>query len=184
MRPIRSMSRILKLALPTTLTLALVACHGSSPTSPSGAAKLEVRMTDAATDAVSELNVHITGLTVKPKDGPVMQIAGDVGTVDLLKLQGTSKLLATADVPPGDYEFVQVELSPDGSNVVEKTGLQISVALASNEVKVLGGFTVSADQTTSVLLDFKADQSLRLEGNGTWLLTPVIVQASASTNGG
>jgi hypothetical protein len=176
--------RLLAFLLPTVLMFA--ACQGSnSPTSPSGSSKLEIRMTDAPADAVSELDVHITGLNVKPKDGPVMKIADDLGPIDLLSLQGTSKLLATADVPPGDYEFVQVDLAADGSSVVESaTELKVSLALASDEIKVLGGFTVAADQTTTVLLDFKASDSLRQEGNGTWLLTPVIVQASANVGGG
>ena len=40
--------------------------------------------------------------------------------------------------------------------------------------KSLGGFEVGADGVTTVILDWDADESLVLRGNGEWLLKPVI----------
>jgi hypothetical protein len=162
---------------PMVLFAALVAgCDGGGPSGPNGTGRLAVRMTDAPIDDVAQINVHITGLTVKRVDAPVERIANDVGTFDLLTLADTSVLLTSADVQAGDYEFIRVELSENGSSIVlEGSTEELPLSIASDEIKVQGGgFTVNDDGTTTVLLDFDAKASLVQQGNGQWLLTPVI----------
>lgn len=175
-------TRTLGAAVALALSTLLAACDGSNPSGPGGTGRLVVRMTDAPTAGATEINVHITGLTVKRAGAPVERISGDVGTIDLLTLLDTSMLLTAANVPAGEYEFIQVELSEEGSSVVEAgTGDTFPLVIASDEVKVLGGFTVADNGTTTVLLDFDAAASLRHLGNGEWLLTPVISLANAGS---
>jgi hypothetical protein len=144
---------------------------------------LAVRLTDAPVADATEVNVHIVGLTLKRVGSPVERIANDVGTFDLLALTDTSALLVSASVPAGAYEFIQVDLSEDGSSITEAgTGDEFPLQIASDEVKVLNGFTVNDDGTTDVLLDFDAAASLRHVGNGSWLLTPVISLANGGGN--
>lgn len=155
----------------------LLGCGGSD--SPTGVASgtLAVEMKDAPTDELAELNVYIVGLTVKPVDGPVERIAAEVGLVDLLELQSTTELLATVPLEPGPYTFIQVDLDQERSNVVElASGAELPLQIASQEIKVLGGFEVFGGDTTRLTLDFDAAQSLRKRGDGSWLLVPVIVQ--------
>ena len=164
--------------------LLLAACSGSSysPTMANTNGRLSVQMTDAPSDDVSAINVYVTGLTIKPNDGPVQKIANDVGLIDILQLQGTTKELVDLGVPAGTYEFIQVELDQARSNVVEKTsGETKPLAIDSEEIKVLGGFTVPEGGDTTVTLDFKAEPSLQHLGNGNWLLTPVIAQVSPAS---
>jgi len=169
-------------ALAALAALLLAAGCNDSTTRPSMQGNLEVRLTDAPIDGVAQINVYITGVTVKPAAGPVERIVGDVGLVDLLSLRGSSQLLARAGVAPGEYEFVQIDLDQDRSNLVLDAGRQVlPLRIASQEVKVLGGFTVTAQAATVLTLDFDAAASLRREGNGNYLLVPVIVQAGAST---
>ena len=176
------MNRALKLAgLATAAGILLAACGSSnnSPTSASGNGMLSVQMTDAATDEVTSINVYVTGLMIKPKNGAVQRISNSVGLIDILTLQGTTKQLVDLGVPAGDYEFVQVELDQTRSNVIVKAGGAIEpLQIPSQEIKVLGGFTVPDGGSTTVTLDFKAAPSLQHLGNGGWLLTPVIVQVS------
>lgn len=162
----------------------LFACNDSdSPSAPSGVTTLRVELTDAPTDELAEVNVYIAGLTVKPMDGPVERITNDVGPVDLLTLQGSRELLATADVEPGEYEFIRVELNEAGSSVVDAaTNEQLPLKIPSTEIKVLGGFNVAPNRSTTVLLDFDADESLIQQGNGRWLLKPVILLADVRSN--
>lgn len=168
------------IALAALLSVALACGEDRSPTSPQGSGTLTVRLTDATVDDVAEVNVHITGLTVKRSGAPVDRIANDLGTVDLLTLAGTSMLLATTNVAAGQYEFVQVDLSEEGSSIVmEGSTEELPLSIASDEIKVLGGFTVQENGTTTLLLDFDARASLQQLGNGDWLLTPVIVLANA-----
>jgi hypothetical protein len=94
--------------------------------------------------------------------------------VDLLTLDNQVIALATGAVPAGDYEFIQIEIDPAQSSVLEN-GVTKSIQTPSNEIKILGGFTVDGD--TTVTLDFDAAKSLLPLGNGAWLLKPVIVKA-------
>lgn len=155
----------------------LMACGGSD--SPSGPATgtLAVEMKDAPIDEVSEINVYIVGLTVKPVDGPVDVIASEIGLVDLLELQTTTELLAVVNLEPGAYTFIQVDLDQDRSNVVEiDSGLEQPLQIPSEEIKVVGGgFEVFPGDTTRLTLDFDANRSLLELGNGDWLLEPLIL---------
>ena len=176
------MNRLSRLAISVSLLgLALAACNGGSynPSAPAGTGQLTVQLTDAPTAQVSEINVFVTGLTVKPKNGPVQRIANNIGRVDLLTLKNTTKQLVDLGVDAGDYEFVQVELDQSRSDVKESvSGETKPLQIASQEVKVLGGFNVPLGGGTTVVLDFKADQSISHLGNGDWLLTPVITQVA------
>ncbi|MGH9379162.1 MAG: DUF4382 domain-containing protein [Thermoanaerobaculia bacterium] len=172
------------LGVALTLALApLLSCSDSdSPSAPSGT-MLRIELTDAPTDELSAVNVYISGLTIKPTTGPVERITNDVGLLDLLTLQDTTELLVAAEVESGDYEFIMVELDEAASSVVDAaTGEELSLQIPSQEIKVLGGFTVEPDLTTTVLLDFDADRSLIRRGDGRWLLTPVILLANISTS--
>lgn len=174
-----------RIAIPLVVALSLaplLSCSDSdSPSAPSGAT-LRVELTDQPTDELSAVNVYISGLKIKPTTGPVEFIANDVGLVDLLALQDTSELLVAAQVEPGEYEFIEVLLDGALSFVVDaETGEELPVHATNEKIQVLGGFTVEPDLTTTVLLDFDANESLKLRGNGEWLLSPVILLANVST---
>lgn len=161
----------------TTLFVTGFACSGSGSTSPNPQSQLTIRMTDAPTDEASQVNVYISGLTIKPAGQPVVRIASEVGLVDLLTLRATTRDLAVVGVAPGSYEYVQVELDPARSTVVERaSGAIRPLQIASQEIKVLGGFTVPEAGGAVVTLDFDAAASLKKVGVGQWLLTPVIIK--------
>jgi len=153
-------------------------CHGgSSPTAPRPEGRLTVRLTDAPIEAVSSVDVFVTGLMVKRSGEPAMRIVGEIGPIDLLTLQGTTMELVSLGVEAGDYEFVQIELDPARSSVVETaSGETRPLAISSSEVKVLSGFTVPEGGEAVVTLDFDVEASLLQLGNGDWRLTPVILR--------
>ncbi len=170
MRTASTPTLIILLALLASLA---TAC-GGTPLSPSGQGILHIQLTDAPTDEVSEVNVFIVGLTMKHSERPVERIASESVLVNLMDLEDTSVLLVTLSVEPGTYEFIQVDLDESGSYVVE-SGEPKPLQIPSTEIKVLGGFEVQPGGITTLLLDFDGDQSLVQEGNGEWLLQPVIV---------
>lgn len=174
------MRKISLIAVGALALTTIVACSSDSPTD-TGGSQLTVLLTDDPTDDVSEINVYIGGLTVKHNEQPVERIVADVGLVDLLTLTGgATELLATVPAAPGTYEFIMVELDAAQSYVVEtSTGDQLPLQIPSGEIKVLGGFEVFEDMTTTLTLDFDAEASLLQLGNGNWLLKPVIVLAGA-----
>ncbi len=170
-------------AILVLLVLALAAAcdDGGSPTA-STRGTLTIQLTDQPIEAILEVNVFIAGLTVKRSGADVERIAGEVGVVDLLKLLDATQLLVTAGVGAGSYEFIMVELDESRSSVVEgPVPVTKPLKIPSQEVKVLGGFDVMASGETTVTLDFDASKSLHQEGNGDWLLEPVIVMESVET---
>ncbi len=158
----------------------LAAACGGTPLSPSGQGLLHIQLTDAPTDEVSEVNVFIVGLTMKHSERPVEQIDSTPVLVNLLDLEDTSVLLVTLSVEAGTYEFIQMDLDESQSYVVE-SGEQKPLQIPSTEIKVLGGFEVPEGEATTLLLDFDVNQSLVQEGNGQWLLQPVIVMQEVTT---
>ena len=169
--------RVLALGGAALLAVAAVWSCSSDPTSP-GSGTLAVEMIDAPTDALESINVFIIGLTIKPVDGPIERIANEVGLVDLLELRNATRLLVTAGVEPGTYDHLRVELDQERSTVVESvSGEEKPLKIASEEIKVNGGFIVTGGDRTTVTLDFDAEKSIHQQGNGQWLLVPVIIQS-------
>lgn len=169
------------------LALAVTGCSdgsassGSGTTSSTGQGTLAVEMTDAPTEGVTAVNVHVVGLKVKPASGPVHDMAFAGTTINLLALQNDSQTLTVEQVPADNYQFIQVELDQAQSNVVVN-GNVLPLQIPSQEIKVLGGFEVFENGETTVLLDFDAERSLVQQGNGQWLLKPVILMADVAAS--
>lgn len=148
-----------------------------SPASPTGGSgMLKLMLTDAPTDEVEEVNMYFTSVTVKPVGGPVEELDIDlaVNPVDLLTLEGSVADFASGLVPAGEYEFVHINIDEDLSHLVVN-GMEKSLKVPSEEIKILRRFTVGGESTTVMTLDFDARASLLRLGNGEWLLKPAIV---------
>jgi len=174
------------LSLGLAALLAAVGCSDSddSPTTPrpgGEAGILTIEMTDAPIDDVAELWVYVSGLDVKPVDGPLVRLRPPemaAGLYDLLGLRdGVSAILFDAEVEATDYQFIEIELDQDRSFLIEKDrpGVEVPVQIASGKAKLNGGpFRVRPDGSTSVLFDFDAAKSLKRKGNGDYLLKPFL----------
>ena len=162
-------------SLAVLAVLSVAACD-DSPTAPSASANLVVQLTDDHTDDVEQVNLYFTGVTANPASGPpeTMALVLSENPQELLRLRDTVIPLAMATVEPGDYESLRINLDEERSNIVEGGGT-FPIRIPSEEIKILGGFSVRDDRTTSVTLDFDAERSLIRLGNGEWLLKPIIV---------
>ena len=170
-----TISRVPNLALIAGVLSVLVAC-GDGPTSPTGNANLVVNLTDDHTQNVTAVNLFFTSVTANPKDGaPEILMLELTEAQDLLALQDMVIALATGVVGPGDYASVTINLDQDNSNILLNTGEVVPLRIPSEEIKVLGGFTVTEEGLTTVTLDFVAEESLVHLGNDEWLLQPVIL---------
>jgi hypothetical protein len=182
---LRTFTRFNAAALLATATLAAaaaVACSGS-PAGPSGPANLRLLLTDDPIDDVEEVNIYFTGVTAKPAGGPPERLALqlEVNPVDLLTLSDEVIGFAAGTVAPGAYEFIHVEIDAGQSYLVEK-GVRKPLQVPSEEIKIVGGFTVDEDHLTTLTLDFDAKASLVRLGNGEWLLKPVVVVTGNDTS--
>jgi hypothetical protein len=149
-----------------------------NPTSPSRNPNLIVRLTDDHIDDVDQVNLFFTDVTVKPVGRPVetLSVALATNPQDLLVLQDSVVTLATGLVEPGEYEFIRLNIDDARSSVVEG-GLSKRLRTPSEQIRILGRFTVGEGGVTTVTLDFDAEESLVHLGNGDWLLKPVIAMS-------
>ena len=108
-------------------------------------------------------------------------------TCDLKKLQTAQDVLGTGPLATGHYTQVRLVVSSAAiyfdnaatgdacaATIAAPAGRTASVTIPSGEVKLNREFDVSSGTTTTMLLDFDGDKSVRETGNGQFMMSPVI----------
>jgi uncharacterized protein DUF4382 len=173
-----------------------MACSGSS-SSPSSASVFNVLMKDAPfSDAkallvtFSEVSAHASG-----GDWTTLPFAGTptptTRTCDLKKLETAQDILGTGTLVAGHYTQVRLVVSSAtiyfdnpssgpacATTIPAPAGNSAQVTIPSGEVKLNREFDVPTAGATTMLVDFKGDQSVILTGTGTYMMTPVIAVVS------
>ena len=178
------------------LLFAMIGCGGSgdtaNPSSQTGT--ISLNLTDAPGDykavyvTIKEVHVH-----VQDNNESWKLISSPNKTFDLLTLRnGVRTSLGLNDLPVGTYTQIRLLLSsvsdgednlldtphPYGNYVLfnDNTTQELKVPSGlKNGIKLVGNFTITANTTTVITLDFDADKSVVKAGNsGQWLLKPVI----------
>jgi len=162
----------------------------ASATVTNGHGTLSVHLTDAPLDLanVQSVMVTLTGVIVYPmetRDSGMTDPAGTElrpivllthpATFDLLTLTGgVTELLASGEVPVGDYERIRLEVSD--ATLLYKDGTSAPLKIESNKVDVPIPFHVAQGQETGVTLDFDAAASVKVNetGNDKLILRPVV----------
>ncbi|VVC04899.1 Uncharacterised protein [Candidatus Burarchaeum australiense] len=141
----------------------------------SGEGRAVITITDAAADmgSVSGINITVGSISVHSAQGGWATVSSTQKTYDLLQLRasGAQSLLADANLSPGTYDQIRLEIS--NVAVTDSNGTH-NAKLPSGDLTIKGGFSVAANSTTSLNLDFAADRSLHLTGNGRYILAPVV----------
>lgn len=162
---------------------------GSSSSGSSGTSgSLAVRLTDAPIDMsnVQSVDVTIAGVVVYPGESPApldpmgaapgpISLLTVPATFDLLTLTGgASQLLASGEVPVGDYDRIRLEIT-DASLTFNDLSV-VPLKIESNKVDVPIDFTVGADATLVLTLDFDAAASVQVNETSSdkFILRPVI----------
>ena len=173
----------LYVALTALAVAGLVAACSGGPTSPSGSTNLRLMLTDDPIVGLEKVNIHITSVTVKHVDQPPQELTLQLqeNPVDLLTLADKVIGFAAGAVTPGDFEFIHINIDGSKSSVVVN-GVQKPLQVPSEEIKILGGFKVDENHTTTLTLDFDAQASIVALGNGGFLLKPVIVKTGQNSS--
>ena len=190
------------LLLSLTLGLFLfTACDSSNDGAVEG--RMNLRLTDAPLDSVTEVNVTIESINLVREDGddddaedgdddngdeiergdegiiPVFEPDEPV-TINLLDLtDSTTTLISDAAIPAGEYSQMRLVLT-DENNLVFNDGstesLQTPSAQQSGYKIRLPGFEIDEEgDVVDLTLDFDASRSIVEQGNGGYLLKPVVV---------
>ena len=155
-----------------------------------GHGTLSVNLTDAPLDLanVQSVMVTLTGVIVYPMESMGSGMTDPAGTdlrpivllthpatFDLLTLTGgVTELLASGEVPVGDYERIRLEVSD--ATLIYKDGTSALLKIESNKVDVPIPFHIVQGQETGVTLDFDAGASVQVNetGNDKLILRPVV----------
>jgi len=188
----------LLLAAIVVCTVGAMACGGSnSPTGPSGAgATFNLMLKDSPfADAKSVLVTFSEVTAHRDTESNFTTVPFAAGatarTCDLKKLQTAQDVLGTGTLPAGHYTQVRLVVSSAtiyfdnaaagaacAPTIAAPAGRNAPVDIPSGEVKLNRQFEVPASGTTTMLLDFDGDRSIRETGNGRYMMTPVIAVVS------
>jgi hypothetical protein len=147
-------------------------------------AHLAVRMTDAPGN-FNAVFVDIQGVEVTGSGGATVLLNTTPGIYNLLNFSnGLDTLIATGNLEAGTVSQIRLILGSNNSVMVDSviyplgtpSAMQSGLKLQVNQVFEPG-------VAYSILLDFDANQSIVLEGNGTYDLKPVIRTVDAGISG-
>jgi len=164
-----------------------LSCSSGSASVHAGTGTIQVHLTDAPIDltTVEKVEVTITDVIVYPGDDasdmPMVDprtatvLMTHPETFDLLTLTGgATTLLASGEVPAGDYQRIRLEIS--AATITYKDGTSAPLKIDSGKVDVPIGFHVGVDETNAITLDFDAGASVQVNSTGsdTLILRPVV----------
>lgn len=165
------MNHSLKLFTVTALASALAACGGSSDSDSTGT--MSLGLTDAPVTDLSQANLNITSVEVKPSEGQsvTVQIETEDGEnaldINLLDFQGgkVAQLFEGQEFPAGEYEWIRLHLGEDPYVVEASDPNQTPIFLflpsgRQTGLKLTGGFVIPAGGSADFTIDFDVKKSI------------------------
>ena len=164
--------KLTRLVAATCLALPLLAACGSSGGSGGSSATMNLGIMDGPVDSASAVVVSFTGVELQPSGGgqTVTVNFGTPKTIDLLQEQNGNEasLLSGASVPAGNYDWMRlmVNVAADGTvanSYIEINGAQYPLIIPSGAetgLKLVQGFTMTANQVANFTIDFMLQQSI------------------------
>lgn len=140
---------------------------------------LKMQITDApiqglekAQVTISQIQVHMAGVdeNVETESGWVTIVEGPK-TYDLLKLKGVKEILGEKDLEPGKY--TQIRLVVESAKITI-SGTEYELDVPSDKIKLIKPFNIEVSKTTTLTLDFVADESIKESGRGEYKMQPTI----------
>lgn len=137
---------------------------------------MTVAMTDAPAQ-YSEVNVDVTGLQIHHENAGWMNLQINTGIYNLLELQNNVNVILANNVqiPIGKITQIRLILGERNSIVDSLGTYPLKVPSGSESgLKINMNQTIVANNSVFILLDFDANASVVVHGNGSFSLKPVI----------
>ena len=152
---------------------------------------LQIMVTDAPPEeeitsimvTVESVEVHKAAAQHEPEESagnstdegagwfPLAILAGNE-TFDLLQIQGIEEILAVSELEPGNY--TQIRMTIGNVQVRLGDGELQDVFVPSGTLKFIHPFSIVAGETTALLFDFDAEESINITGSGQIIVKPVV----------
>jgi hypothetical protein len=151
-------------------------------------ARMLVNMTDAPAD-YQNVFIDLQKVMVHYENASAdkwIELRANPGTYDLLALRNnvTTLIAAGEKLPLGKISQMRLELGSNNS-VVTKEGVKLPLTIpssATSGLKINVHQTISFNKTVSITLDFDANSSVKINGNGEYSLEPVITVKEITTD--
>lgn len=174
--------------IPAILLFFYTGCTEDNSTNPTTAqGQLKISMVDSPAQ-FDEVNIAVTRVEVHmadSSDGSWMIVNSVPHTYNLLQLMnGASVVLGDTFLTAGHYTQIRLILG-EGSYVVEN-GDSIPLTIPSGMqtgVKLNHEFDIEPNTLYELLLDFNAEKSIHVTGNGKYMMNPVIRVIPMVTSG-
>ncbi len=171
-----------------------IGCGSSNPTTATQSGNFTVMLTDspfseakAVLVTFSDVSVHASGggWTTVPFTGGG---TGTTRTCDLKQLQNNAQdVLGVGTLPAGHYTQVRLTVvtaalyfdnaaAPGACNttIAAPPGRSAGLTVSNGQVILNREFDVTATSTGKMVIDFNGDESIKLLGNGTYQMAPVM----------
>ncbi len=150
----------------------------------SGTGQLTIKITDdpdlnitKANVTFSKVQVHLGVFGNNESENETNGTAGwytvinTVQTFDLIALQNVTAIWGNATLTAGWY--TQIRLYVDKA-VITIDGVEHNCTIPSNVIKLIKPFNLSANATTTLILDFDVQKSIHETGAGEYIFKPTI----------
>ncbi len=149
-------------------------------------ARMSVKLTDAPGD-YDAVFVDVQDVVIKYNGQEEEVVIGEVnaGIYDLLELTGgVSVLLVDDEIPAGDISQIRLILGDDNTVVVDGETFPLQTPSAQQSgLKINVNETLLGGIFYEFILDFDVDKSIVQQGNGGYLLKPVIRATTEADTG-
>lgn len=145
---------------------------------------VNVRMTDAPGPYDAVL-IDLQAVEITGNDGHAVMMNVNAGIYNLLDFSnGMDTLIATGALEVATVEQIRLILGPDNSIIVDGVSYPLSTPSAEQSgLKLQVHQALEAGVLYSIVLDFDANKSIVLTGNGTYKLKPVIRTIETAISG-
>lgn len=163
-------------------TKGVVSC--SNDDNPQQTYPYSVRLTDAP-GPYDAVYIDIQGIEVTGNNGTNVMVATNTGIYDLLELSsGVETTLSNDVLYSSKVNQVRLILGPENSIVKDGITYPLDTPSAQQSgLKLLVNQTLLPETQNSILIDFDANKSIVVNGNGTYSLKPVLRTIDLSTTG-
>lgn len=179
------MKNLIKLSLIAILFVAFTACSDDDKNE-NQTSRMMVHLTDAPGD-YDNVYVDVQDVLIRYSDGDGEVSLGNIntGVYDLLELTGgLTLLLADEEVPSGNVTQMRLVLGDDNTVVVDGETFDLATPSAQQSgLKLNINHTLEAGILYEFILDFDVEESIVLQGNGEYLLKPVIRANTVAESG-
>ena len=146
---------------------------------------LRLGLADAPSDQADAVRVTVSSVAIRRGGAELWEtFVADGRTYDLLRLtDGVSEMLGEQVLDPGDLSGVRLVVDGAEIDVADGTFPLVLRSGAESGLELEGDFEIVSGGALELTLDFDVRQSVQADGEGSFLLEPVVRLVDASESG-